>query len=184
MYCGKCGHEVKEGAAFCHSCGDVLVTPKPVVAVTKQYDGVNATMDDLMTFVGPENPDKYRSKFALFGLGGMDSFKMSWHWPALFIGGLWALYRKMYMWFFILFAVGCIPYIGTLVWFGWPIIANYVYYKHAKTKILEIKLAYPDPAVQEQKIKEMGGVSKGMLIAGGIAVFLLVVLIMALIAHR
>jgi len=54
--------------------------------------------------LGNKNKIYYRTKFVQFDRKG-PGLKANWNWPAFFVGGVWALYRKMYGWFFILLGV-------------------------------------------------------------------------------
>ena len=50
--------------------------------------------------LGAKNRIYYQTKFEQFDKEG-SGIKASWNWPALFFSGIWALYRKMYGWFFL-----------------------------------------------------------------------------------
>jgi|GEM_PF-4695338 len=50
--------------------------------------------------LGEKNKDYYQSKFEQFGLAS-GKYQISWNWPAFLLGGTWALYRKIYGWFFV-----------------------------------------------------------------------------------
>lgn len=161
-YCSKCGKEVSEGSSFCQHCGGSLsATPgnmqSPIMSA-------GLTVEDFTAFVG-KNSEKYLQKFAKFNVGGIDSFKATWHWPAFFVPFWWMLYRKLYGWAALVFFTGWIPYIG---WFilpiVWAIVANRLYYNHAKKKLLEIKQLHPAPETQRAVITVTGGVGNAALI--------------------
>jgi Tfp pilus assembly major pilin PilA len=72
----------------------------------------------------------------------------------------WLLYRKLYLWALVCSLAGLIPFVGfaAMVFFG--ISANYLYYRHGKKKLLEIKTAQPAPDVQRAAaIARAGGVN-------------------------
>lgn len=161
-YCTKCGKEVLEGSSFCQHCGENMSSVKSSIHTPSMSSVL--TNDDFATFVG-KNSEKYLTKFAKFNIGGIDSFKATWHWPALFVPFWWMLYRKMYGWAILAFVTGWIPYIG---WFllpiVWAIVANRLYYNHAKKKLLEIKQLHPSPETQRAVISVTGGVGYAALL--------------------
>lgn len=161
-FCSKCGKEVLEGGGFCKHCGGSLsVTPGHV-----QAPGMTSglTNDDFIAFVG-KNFEKYLPKFAKFNVGGMDSYKATWHWPAFFVPFWWLLYRKLYGWAALAFFTAWIPYIGWfLIPIVWALTANYIYYRHAKKKLLEIRQLHPAPETQRAVIAVAGGVGNAALI--------------------
>lgn len=140
------------------------------------------TNDDFATFVG-KNSETYLRKFAKFETGGVDSFRATWHWPALFVPFFWMLYRKMYGWAIVALLTGWIPYFG---WFllpiVWAITANYIYYRHTKKRLLEIKQLYPSPEAQRAVIAVRGGVGNAALLIAVAIVFVLMMGILAAIA--
>ena len=98
--------------------------------------------EDFAHFIG-KNADKYLLKFRKFNIDGVDKFSVTWHWPAFFFGFLWMLYRKLYLWALVAFAISVISILpsefGLLIVIVWGMTGNYIYYKHAKKKILELK---------------------------------------------
>lgn len=110
---------------------------------------VEPTERDFVNFVG-DNAYKYLRQFKKFNADGVDKFAWTWHWPACIFGFWWLLYRKLYLWALIAFFLMFIPFwifIGSL--FYWIFlsslvygsIANYIYYKQAKNKIIKYKSA-------------------------------------------
>jgi hypothetical protein len=75
------------------------------------------------------------------------------------------LYRKMYALAFVTFIVFCIPGVNVLLHIGAGMIGNYLYYRHVKTKIVEIRSTQSAqnylPALQE-----LGGVNKWVISLG------------------
>lgn len=99
--------------------------------------------------LGEKNRRYYLTKFALFDQQGT-GLKASWNWAAFFFGGLWALYRKMYAWFFALMGISFlsnivertgVPLLSAIVflmpWIAFTIYANSLYHNHIKNKIAE-----------------------------------------------
>jgi Tfp pilus assembly protein PilE len=179
-YCSKCGKEVSEGGLYCQHCGGNLsTTTSPSFQTAKVSSGLS--MEDYAVFVG-KNSEKYLTKFTNFNSGGIDSFKATWHWPALFVPFWWLLYRKMYGWAALAFLIGIIPYLGLLSGFVWAILANYIYYTHARKKILEIKQLHPAPETQKVVIAVTGGVGNAALMIGAAIALVAVIAILAAIA--
>jgi len=144
---------------------------------------------DFANFVG-KNADKYLPKFKKFNVDGVDQFAWTWHWPAFFFGLWWLLYRKLYVWalissywFFIPFwlavsssfsvVIGKILFLFLFIPFCFFVssllygaIANYVYYEHAKKKIIKSKTTYArvDPRATAIALRKIGGVSRWILV--------------------
>jgi Tfp pilus assembly major pilin PilA len=137
--------------------------------------------DDYITFIG-KNSEKYLSKFNKFRVGEIDNFTATWHWPAFFVPFLWMFYRKLYGWAILAFFIGIIPYINILSSIVWAIVANYIYYKHAKKKILEIKQQHPSATTQRAVIAVKGGTGVAALIIAGILGLIAVIGILAAIS--
>lgn len=140
-------------------------TPSSIVDSSKMKSDElmdkDVTDTDLSIFIG-EKSEKYLSKFQKFRNGTTDTFSITWHWPAFFTGIWWPLYRKLYLWAFINFLVSIIPLVG----FAWMIvlgmIGNYVYYKHAKKKILEIKSLHASSDISIS-LAQAGGVNRWVI---------------------
>lgn len=174
-YCSKCGKKVLEGSSFCQHCGGNLsITP---ASSQSSILSSGLTKEDFAAFVGT-NSEKYLTKFAKFNIGGIDFFRATWHWPAFFVPFWWLLYRKIYGWAILAFLTAWIPFIGCY----WAIMANYIYYRHAKKKLLEIKQLYPAPETQRAVITLRGGVGNAALIFALIIGLIMVIGILAAIA--
>ena len=178
-YCMKCGKEVLEGTAFCQHCGGDLSATPSSVQTPSMTSGL--TNEDFVAFVG-KNSEKYLPKFAKFNVGGIDSFKATWHWPAFFVPFWWMLYRKLYGWAVLAFFLCIIPYVGLITGFVWAIVANRLYYNHAKKKLLEIKQLHPAPETQKAVITVTGGVGNAALMIGAVIGVVAVIGILAAIA--
>jgi hypothetical protein len=178
-YCTKCGKEIPNSSSFCGFCGESLAGLKDIIETSS--NATVLTNDDFGSFVG-KNSIKYLAKFLKFNKGGTESFTATWHWPAFFVPFLWFLYRKLYGWAILSFFIGVIPFIGWFSGIVWGITANYIYYKNAKRKILEIKQIYPAPETQKAVIAVKGGVGHAALFIGALIGLILFILILATIA--
>ncbi|MGE4503895.1 MAG: hypothetical protein AB7D51_00985 [Desulfovibrionaceae bacterium] len=128
---------------------------------------------DYANYVGPKNLEKYLMKFARYDADPL-RLHAGWHWPAFFVSFWWCLYRKMYLWAVIVLVCAGIPFLGIISWFGFPIIANVLYYRQARRQIASMKAVFPEnPDVH---IARLGGVNAWVVwVALGItALFLLI----------
>jgi hypothetical protein len=120
--------------------------------------------------LGDKNKAYYLTKFALLEQKG-SGLKPSWHWPAFFFGGLWALYRKMYGWFAILVSVTILAnaleragastasaLVFIISWFAFAIFANALYKHHLRKKIEEAKMTITDQDTLLTHLRSKGGV--------------------------
>jgi len=86
------------------------------------------------------NSSKYIKAFRKFNIDGVDKFSITWNWAAFVFQFIWMACRKIYLWALIGFVLVCIfnyaPFI-MMIFFG--VTGNYIYYKHAKKKILNLK---------------------------------------------
>ncbi len=93
--------------------------------------------EDYAAFID-KNVHKFLPKFNGYGVNPT-TFHPGWNWAAFFFSFWWFLYRKMYLWAIISFLTLCLPYFNLLILIGWGVAANELYYRHANTKISEIK---------------------------------------------
>ncbi len=120
--------------------------------------------------LGEKNKIYYQTKFEQFDKKG-PGLKASWNWPAFFVGGVWALYRKMYGWFFILLGVAFVssileeagaPWLSAIVffvpWIAFAIFANSFYQNNLRKKIAEAKMTIEDESRLIEYLRYKGGV--------------------------
>jgi Tfp pilus assembly protein PilE len=176
--CSQCKQELAANIAFCTRCG---------AQVSMQGAGFpdesGVTEEDLTLFMG-KNAHKYLGKFQSFALGG-DSFALTWHWPAFFVGFWWMLYRKLWLWavlwLFLGLVLQLIPYAGFVMMLVSGMTANYLYYTHAKKKLVELKTLRGSDSSRAVAIARAGGVS-GILVVIAPLVIIAVVAVLAAIA--
>ncbi|HKZ45663.1 MAG TPA: hypothetical protein VJ343_03070 [archaeon] len=81
------------------------------------------------------------------------------------------LYRKLYLYALLSFALGLIPFVNVVAWIAFAIAANYIYYKHSKNKLIEIKQAQQSPKMQRDVAVRTGGVNSWVVtVVPGVAV--------------
>lgn len=131
--------------------------------------------------LGERNRIYYLTKFERYDQKG-SGLRMSWNWPAFFFGYLWALYRKMYGWFFaymgivvlavILDASGYLDFtrvpglaiIATIpVWIIFSVYANSLYYKSIKRKIANAQANLIEEPKLLGYLSHKGGVHKWVM---------------------
>lgn len=165
-FCMRCGKEVSEGSAFCPHCGARMAPPPPPGSALP-------TAEEFAAYIGTKQY-KYLPKFGKFNIGGVDTYSVTWHWPAFLVPFWWLLYRKLYLWALLALVIDFVPWINLMSRFVWGMTANYLYYKQAKKKIMELKSASPAANVPGA-LAEMGGVNGWVVVVGialGILAFL------------
>jgi len=126
--------------------------------------------------LGKANIDYYQNKFEKFDRKGK-GLKVSWNWAALLFTGIWALYRKMYGWFFLFWFIAFISHIFeeigqseiSAVVIGIPailfaIFSNSIYQKKLTKKIIQAEKKFDDD--EDRKLEYLhrkGGVNKWVL---------------------
>jgi hypothetical protein len=127
--------------------------------------------------IGQKSLDYYLSKFEVFDDKG-PGLHFSWNWAALLFTGLWALYRKMYVWF--------VAWVFILVFFGvagraaltsqagsfWVLVANLttvvcfaafansLYHAKVKARIYAAQKANTEAARVNRRLDKGSGVHK------------------------
>ncbi len=157
-FCPHCGKGIEMGNIFCPHCGNKIASPA--------IDPVNAPIaeEELRTFIA-KHADHYLYKFRNFSDRGTNSFAVTWNWPAFFLGFIWMLYRKMYLWALIAFFIAFTPVAFPLTMIGWGIVGNYLYYLHARKKILEYKSRQSQISTA-LSLSELGGVNRWVWFVG------------------
>lgn len=178
VFCNKCGKEVVSGSSFCQTCGAQLSSPQ---SVAQPLSTATPSDEDYAAFIG-KNTYTYVNKFKKFNIGGIDNFAATWHWPAFLVGFWWMLYRKLYLWALLDFVLSLIPYVNIVAWIAFGITANYIYYKHSKKKLLEIKMIQQSPEMQRNMAIITGGTNNVPVIIGIIIAIIAVIGILAAIA--
>ncbi len=156
-----------------------------------RYQGGN--MQSLYeAILGEKNRIYYMTKFASFDQQ-VPGLKASWNWPALLAGGVWALYRKMYGWFFTFWGIAFLsniigkagsPGLSAIIllvpWIAFPIYADSLYHNSIKKKIAVAQLTIKEESKLLEYLRYKGGVHKwviwgfvGLMIIGILSALLL-----------
>jgi hypothetical protein len=173
--CSACGAESSPDSSFCTSCGAAIQPIRGAMSVSVQEKAASpgpfSEEEALKLFVG-EKASSYLPKWKIFETMGK---KMSWNSSAAFLPAIWMAYRKMYLYAAIILGIGVVWTIAELrlgynqvinlgisvlyvLFLG--IFGNWLYYTHAKGKIAQIKLQYPEPEVRKSEIIKAGGTSR------------------------
>jgi len=142
------------------------------------------TAEELTAYVGP-HAEAYVPIFERFQRFGETRFAFSWSWMACLWGVWWYLYRKMYLWAAIDFAVSVLLGWTLFVPILWAMLravtGDFIYFLHAKRAIRESRplsgggASSADPAHLARLASE-GGVHKWILWAAVAGTILLLVL--------
>lgn len=176
-FCSECGKEILQPARFCPYCGHPIDSAgnPPGTGASSNFP---IEEKDFMVFVA-DNAGYYMREFRKFSIAGTDTFSVTWNWAA-FCGGFgWMLYRKMYLWAVIAFLLSFVPYLGLAAWIAFAAVANYLYYDHAKKKILDIRTLHPSGDISVI-LSHIGGVNRWVPVAATIFTILLLLLFLAI----
>jgi hypothetical protein len=123
--------------------------------------------EELTAYIGPR-ADRYRPRFERFTRTGTTRFEFSWNWPAALAGMWWYLYRKMYSWALLDFALsvllGWTLFVPILWSVARAVTGDFLYFRQADRKIREARPIFsafgaPAPdAAQIARLAAEGGV--------------------------
>lgn len=193
--CVQCGAELESNAAFCSECGANQSARNKQAYGAEDFNAANnrqsqdyqpkneqpqteaATEDDdlLMRayitgstdpFAADHNYEHYRNAFIKCE---KNNSKVGWNWGAFWLSGLNLLYRKSYLWGFIIIIVGYAlapvtsGITSVLAMFLPGMFADSFHYSRYHEKLMLAKSTYPnDPTRQISYMAEHGGVNTAL----------------------
>jgi tetratricopeptide (TPR) repeat protein len=129
-------------------------------------------------FLGEKNQEYYLKRFKEFDRQG-PGLKVSWNWAAFLLSSGWALYRRMYVWFFVGLGLSLISVIfaGTghyiidaiiswVFWILFTIFANSLYHSKVKKKIAAAQISTTDKTSVFESLGKNGGVHTAVIWVG------------------
>lgn len=146
--------------------------------------------------IGEKNSHYYLEKFKQFDKEG-PGLKVSWNWPAFFCSGAWALYRKMYGWFFVIWGVATLAMIFNKAPFWlisipaflvpsivFAMYANSLYHQAVKKKIATARLSVKDELKLMEYLRQKGGVQTwAFWVSASVLLFIILAIIIAVPAY-
>lgn len=147
--------------------------------------------------LGEKNLGYYLAMFQAFDEKG-PGLHASWNWASFFFTIPWALYRKMYVWFFAWWAVATVATIfgkvselqqgvGILVlilWAGFSVFANSLYHGKIKARIAVAQKSTADASQVNRRLSSSAGVNTWVAYIFGAIPVLGIVLAIALPAYQ
>lgn len=128
------------------------------------------TEEDFAAFIG-KNAEVYFRKFKKFRINEPDKFAVKWNWPAFLFTYIWFAYRKMYKWAAVAFVLGTtlglfLPFLLPFWWILLGMSGNFLYFRHARGKILEVRAAEQFNSREELSLalQKKGGVNRWILL--------------------
>lgn len=138
--------------------------------VTGNEIEIDLTEEDFADFIG-DKADIYFRKFRKFNINEPNKFMVTWNWAAFLFTYIWLAYRKAYMWAWGVFMIETAivvysPFLLFIFQIALGVSGNYLYFRHARRKIIELKATQEFINQQElsMALQLKGGVNKWILI--------------------
>ncbi|MFA7405012.1 MAG: DUF2628 domain-containing protein [Pelobacteraceae bacterium] len=169
MICPYCKETILDGAIKCKHCGSMLNLDP-----TNSINIDSITTDEIRAFVG-QNSYYYIQNFSKFTIMGREKFSITWNWSCFGFTFLWFLYRKMYALAVISFVIFCLPGINLFMHIIVGAVGNYLYYRHVKSKIIEVR-STQSALNYFPVLEELGGINTWVTTFGVIVCIIMAIL--------
>lgn len=177
MNCSHCGKEIQQDAKFCPNCGKENLSNNGNNEISYfkgensynysanmnnnfGYNSNRVSEEELRIFIGENNTNYYIEKWSLIN---KTNKSVSWNWASFFLGSLWLLYRKMYVWGVLMMVVSMAATLSGVP-FSWLILGiltgmfgNKLYLEETRKRIIEIKSITGDLNRQYEMMRSKGG---------------------------
>lgn len=175
MYCFRCGTKVEESTKFCPHCGaDILEEQQHYNYIpTNNTENTNNTHEDQYKYSQAYSNTEENSLKAYIGKNYEQLKQPRFSFPAFFLGGYYLIYRKIYLYGFLLLLLNIsilfLPELIFILFFVNIIVAtnfNKLYYSFATKKVDNLKRKNENKSTRElvELCKQKGGTSIGMAI--------------------
>ena len=160
MFCNKCGQELDSN--------NVCINPD----CPSNQTYFNVSDNEMMSYIGYKNTAYYIDKWNRYKYN--EKFT-SWNWPAFLFTLVWFLYRKMYAYAAIIFALnficngiftaldlsGIANIVNLVIMIASALLANQLYIKNNIKKINQIKSSIPNISSDnlERTLSANGGIT-------------------------
>lgn len=182
MYCFRCGTKVEESTKFCPHCGaDILEEQQHYNYIpTNNTENTNNTHEDQYNYSQAYSNTEENLLKDYIGKNYEQLKQPRFSFPAFFLGGYYLIYRKMYLYGFLLLLLNIsilfLPELIFILFFVNIIVAtnfNKLYYTFATKKVdnLKQKNENKDSTELLQLAKRKGGTNIGTPIAIAFLIF-------------
>lgn len=127
---------------------------------------LDVTEEDFADFI-VHKADTYFGKFRKFSINAPEKFAVTWNWAAFLFTYVWLAYRKMYVWAWAVFTIESaitisLPFLLPIFRIVLGMSGNYLYFRHARRKIIQLKATqeFTDRQELSMALAVKGGVNR------------------------
>lgn len=99
FHCNNCGVLCRDGETYCHNCGESFI--KAIYEDGEDFLAEEVTCKEAREYIS-HNTDRY---IDIFNKKSEDKVYVSKNFASIFLSPFWYLYRRMFKYFFIMFAI-------------------------------------------------------------------------------
>ena len=172
--CKKCGTRIQVlPERSTETANQTIEIPSPI-ALTKKSppptkqplkasprEDMNPEEAEYASYIG-NKADVYIGKFRKYRKTNGIGYALTWHWPAFFFTYYWFFYRRLYVAGVLFMLLIMTPIVNVLTAVAAGFSANYLYFRHIKSRVDRFKRNYPDLRDRElhKGLAEIGGTSR------------------------